>query len=503
MATLGGRLQYSWECNAFNQLKDVVTLSDVNDQKIIALQRRTRSLVQGGIALLVVTLVGGGLFAYTQGWLNFSPAVPVASLQPSEIVSETPSPQWTPEQRQAVQQQLTQLQQRVAGLQQDPAKLAWKATLSDGFVNTMDSLYADYVRGDYQFLEQALSELALAMDQYDQDFLQAISTNHQLAQRHFDQEQIHQARAFNQQTLLLQPEHPEALQLESRLAVFQQIKTLQRGIKRAVAEEQLDEQYRLLKQLLALDSQRQAEQVQYQSVLRQIKQRDFNQKLQQAYMSVTASDLDSAEQFYRQAQAIDPQRPELDTVLQQIKQLRIAQGIDQFHQQLTRLRQQDNWGAIARLTKQGLRQFPNDPRLNADQQLAEAILEAQTVLQIYIDQPQRVFDVNLRKVATEDLATMSQLVSVSPALDTMIEQVEQILMEAKTPVKVWFESDNRTYIRVLQVGKVGELKGRYVQLLPGTYQVEGRREGYKSVIQTLVVKPQGEHRLKLVCNEKI
>ena len=61
-------------------------------------------------------------------------------------------------------------------------------------------------------------------------------------------------------------------------------------------------------------------------------------------------------------------------------------------------------------------------------------------------------------------------------------------VQAQT-VPVLVKSDGRTYIRVLGVGNVGEVKEKTINLAPGTYQFEASCKGYRTEIITVEISP--------------
>ena len=75
---------------------------------------------------------------------------------------------------------------------------------------------------------------------------------------------------------------------------------------------------------------------------------------------------------------------------------------------------------------------------------------------------------------------------------------------ANTPLRVELRSDGETEVSVHHVGRLGTLRSRAIEVLPGIYTVVGRRKGYRDVRLTLEVKP-GEPGppLEVVCTERI
>ena len=65
-------------------------------------------------------------------------------------------------------------------------------------------------------------------------------------------------------------------------------------------------------------------------------------------------------------------------------------------------------------------------------------------------------------------------------------------------------SDNQTNIIVRGVGVVGITLSKTIQLTPGRYKFEGKREGYKSkLIDVLIPYDKTSYRLSVICDEPI
>jgi hypothetical protein len=64
-------------------------------------------------------------------------------------------------------------------------------------------------------------------------------------------------------------------------------------------------------------------------------------------------------------------------------------------------------------------------------------------------------------------------------------------------------SDNQTDIRVLGVGNVGKTVSKQIELSPGDYVFEGRREGFKSKQVKLSISTKQATSITVVCDERI
>ena len=94
--------------------------------------------------------------------------------------------------------------------------------------------------------------------------------------------------------------------------------------------------------------------------------------------------------------------------------------------------------------------------------------------------------------------------SQSEKLRAQADTFKKMIDDVNTPRAVTITSDNDTYIKVLGVGIVGEVKTKTIQLKPGTYRLEGSREGYRSVIENIHVTPlTTDLSVHIICTEKV
>lgn len=469
----------------------------VNDTKIAANQKQnTRNALFIPIAICAFLLTGGTIAVLLSQ--QFSSNTPQQAEQLPKEPNELPTAT-----REEVQKPLSELKNRIESLKSKAAKFAWKESESVGMVEMLDSMYLNYAAGEYGSVKSDIVALRQSLDDYDQQYQNAYEETHKQAQQLFDEETIPESTLANQNTLDINPDFEPAVTLQKRISVYDTVKSIQKDIARAEAERNLDDQHALLKRLISIDPLRTVEQQKYNIVSEQIKNREFAETVKNAYQELDKDNLNKASRLLQKARSLKSSSPELPPLEEQINLAVANKKLQSLHDKVRKLREEDKWQNVINLAQQGLHEFPNDTLMQGSLRLAKDIVDAKGLLQIYIDKPERVYDDNIRKIVPEDLAEVSGLKNQSTSLDNMITQVEKNLDIANTRVKVWFQSDDRTYIRVLRVGQVGETDGRYVELLPGIHQVEGSRKGYKNKLVTLVVKPGENNRITVICDEKL
>ena len=69
-----------------------------------------------------------------------------------------------------------------------------------------------------------------------------------------------------------------------------------------------------------------------------------------------------------------------------------------------------------------------------------------------------------------------------------VQQMRSLLMSQSQPVDVTFKSDGKTYVSISAFKLLGLIETTTVKVVPGDYEIIGRRRGYKDVNMLLQVR---------------
>ncbi|MEO7412094.1 MAG: hypothetical protein ABIZ81_01950 [Opitutaceae bacterium] len=89
------------------------------------------------------------------------------------------------------------------------------------------------------------------------------------------------------------------------------------------------------------------------------------------------------------------------------------------------------------------------------------------------------------------ISEFNKAMAVKPAYlvnSDKVQQMHALLMEQNHPVDVTFESDGKTYVQISNFRMLGQFSSTTVKVLPGDYEVVGRRKGYQDVLLLLRVR---------------
>jgi len=85
----------------------------------------------------------------------------------------------------------------------------------------------------------------------------------------------------------------------------------------------------------------------------------------------------------------------------------------------------------------------------------------------------------------------NEAMAVKPAYLVNSERVQQLhalIMAQNQPVEVTFKSDGNTWVQITNFKMLGKIDSMTVRILPGDYEVVGRRKGYRDVQMLLQVR---------------
>jgi len=121
-----------------------------------------------------------------------------------------------------------------------------------------------------------------------------------------------------------------------------------------------------------------------------------------------------------------------------------------------------------------------------------------------LNQPSLLTSAVKRKRAANMLDGMVLYRSLSLRMANIETELSKQLQRYLQKVTLKVLSDNKTYVEVRSVGKVGVVAEKTISLLPGNYLFEGKRVGYVTKTVKVVITPEDLHKqVKVIANERI
>ena len=320
-----------------------------------------------------------------------------------------------------------------------------------------------------------------------------------LAEDHYDGAKLHVEKA-----LVVAPQSPEALALQQDINKLQHILPLLSEAKAARAEHDLQKEYNLLQQVLQFSSGR-TEVTERLNLLGQlIKNKKFDAHISLGFAEIENKQIKKARRHYQEAKKVDPKRKELEVLLGQLlaqeKAVRIQQALKQAEQAI----RQDNWQRAKVNFAKVIKDMPGNETAIEGLKRANEILGLQSSLSQYINNPYRLSHSNVLSGAKKTLTQAQHASGYSFGIKRQTEQLRKLIATFNRLIPVTIMSDNKTYVLVRGIGKVGVISQKIIQLKPGNYTFEGTRNGFKSkLLQVLIPHDQNNYSVRIICDEPI
>lgn len=389
--------------------------------------------------------------------------------------------------RKALQQALSDSSSRLGAVAENAELVAWSGNAVTKLKQQLQQAYSLYGEQKYADVPPLLDNLNQQLQQLQSDFVQTYENTYRQALAAFEQQQLNNARLLVSQTLAVKADFAPAIQLQQRLAVAGQVQALWEEVQIATLENNTAKQQSALQQIIQLDAAQQDAVTRLAQLQQGDKAQRFAAVMAEAVAAFDNGQYEQARQALPRAAAIDNKRPELATLRAQLDTAQKTQSVAQAEQQIAIFSGADEWQTVKMVAENTLKAHPDNQVARQALLQANQILQAEQRLEGYIAAPQRLADDNIRQRAAEAIAQAQTLSGSSHRLSLKITQLQGLMTTQNQQVQVIVKSDNRTLIKVLGVGVVGEVTEKSITLAPGTYRFEGSRQGYRSEIMTVVL----------------
>lgn len=288
--------------------------------------------------------------------------------------------------------------------------------------------------------------------------------------------------------LELQPNNELAAKGLARAEHIEQVFALLKGAETAEAAGQLEAAQKNFEQAFALDAQSATAQAGISRTKSAIKTRDFESALASATAAREAKDWDKAIAGYQAALKVIPDDKDVKKAL---ADARVSQREDKIQGMLEsayNFERDYNWEAAKRTYLELIKYEPGqtdaEEGLLRTGRVIRAILVFDKKVEEARSHAQRA-NYQLAIIAfNEAMASKPSYLELSPEQN----QLKNVLERQSRPVQISFVSDEKTYVTISGVRMLNKFDQTTVPLLPGNYEIIGRRKGYEEVRESLRVR---------------
>jgi tetratricopeptide (TPR) repeat protein len=380
----------------------------------------------------------------------------------------------------------------------------WDKSRSDRLATLQEEALSKFSIADYasalNYIED-LKQLALAMiADSQQQFEEAFSN----AQDAYDVDSYDDARFHMANALMLNNQSEEAATLSSKIDKLPDILPLLEKANTARVENNHEKELSFIKEIIKLVPERESAVERKRILVDIIDRKNFKSNIAQSYQAIEQSNAGKAKQRLIAAKKIYPNRQEIGDVTIALQELEKKQRLEKYQQEAQTAIASDDWVTAKQQLELALRERVSDKFIQKSLAKATTIIALINEFDQHIDNPYRLSNKQVASKAKDKIAEANTFIDISPSLNKKTDTLSRLVESMNKKVSVEIVSDNQTNIIVRGVGVVGITQSKTIQLTPGRYKFEGKREGFKSkLIDVLIPYDKTSYRLNVICDEPI
>jgi tetratricopeptide (TPR) repeat protein len=463
--------------------------------------RSAKRRMQIGIGLFV-TICLCGLLVFGLSSYNFSEKdnVPAVVASQKERLSESDREKVRGEFKEILQHYENELEPRLLLANVE----LWNRDAFFEINELKKKVMFDFSNGDYPVALDNLQLLTTKAVEFLEEAEYIFKENLEKATSFLAEDLYDEAKFHVEKALMVDPHSPEALEVQQEVEKLPHILPLLNGAKGARAENDLQKEYDNLQQVLRIAPEREEVNDRLQVLAELIKTQKFDMHISSGFAGIANGQAKEAGYHYQEAKKLDPERTELSMLLAQLsaleKSLRVRHYIKQAQQAVRR----DDWQQVKIDFARAAKDAPENKTVAEGLRRADHVLGLLARFSQYSKNPYRLAHTDVRKEAERTLVQAKSASSYSFAIKRQAEQLSELITKVNRLIPVTVISDNKTYVSVRSVGKVGVVSQKTVQLKPGTYTFEGVRNGFKSkLVQAFIPYDQSDFNVRVICDEPI
>lgn len=364
----------------------------------------------------------------------------------------------------------------------------WDAALQTRLANIKETATTEFASGNYETALLALNRLLEDGGLAIQGFEAAYQESLEKARVAYDADAVAEAKIFIAQALSYKASE-EAMQFSETVEKLQSVLDLIKLNNVAKVENNVAEERRLSEEIFKLDPARVAYGERVAQIDQQWKDQRYETAIAAGLVAFKKRDLKKLDSAAQQARKIYPSNAETAALESKVISLKTDIAFHGFLKKGNAAIEQDNWKQANENFAQATALKSDNAEANAGLTISSDILASLYEIQAYNRDPGRLSNEQVSAKATDTIAEAKVLASLSPALAREIVDLEQAIIDQNRPIGIIVISDKLANVFVRGVGQIGYVDRYRIELKPGTYLFEGRRDGFKAKIVEVEIKP--------------
>ena len=320
----------------------------------------------------------------------------------------------------------------------------------------------------------------------------------------YDSDDAQGARAHIDYALSLNNRSQEALNLKDRIEALPEVLELIRQASVARTENNLEAEKRFSEQIIALDPDRSFYRERIAEIEALLNERRFEDSVVRGLDANRGNNLSGLQAAYSEAKSIFPNREETKNLAGMVVALKQKIAFDNFMQKGGNAMEADDWQAALREYENASAIYPNSKDARDGLDISRSILAKKQQIAALMIRPERLSNDAVKTDALDALQNSAVLGALSGSLKQEAEGLAKEIERWNRQIDILIISDEITSVSVKGVGRVGQVSSYKIRLKPGSYILEGKREGFKTKLVPITIDPDDTMiEIEVITDERI
>ncbi|MAZ02010.1 MAG: hypothetical protein CMN56_02620 [Sneathiella sp.] len=366
---------------------------------------------------------------------------------------------------------------------------SWNKSLQSDLIALKDDVVGKLASGSIDSAYEQVIRLIESASVAVGDFEMAFDTAMTDAAASYNSDDVQGARAHIDYALSLNNTNQEALNLKEKIEALPEVLELVRQASVARTENNLEAEKRFSEQIVALDPDRSFYRERITEIETFLTERRFEESVVRGLDANRKSDLSALQAAHNEAKSVFPVREETKNLAGMLVALKQKIAFDNFMRRGGKAMEADDWQAAQREYENASAIYPNNKDARDGLEIARSILAKKQQIAAFMASPERLSNDFVKTDATEALKNSEVLGALSGSLQREAEGLSKEIERRNRQIDILIFSDQLTSISVKGVGRVGQVSSYKIRLKPGSYVLEGKREGFKTKLVPITIDP--------------
>lgn len=314
-----------------------------------------------------------------------------------------------------------------------------------------------------------------------------------------------------QEAGLIKINHPDVIEGIYRAEVYEEIDRLIEESNLLIESNKINEAFLLSQKAISLDQKNPNARSLYESLALSILERDYAEFIKIGNSSIVNENIEEGLKAFNEALSLKPGSEIAKKGIQNLLVIQKRLKISKLFSEAENYEITEQWNKSFDAYQNIIFEEQNITKAQLGFDRIKKIIETKKNIELYLSNPQRLSEDIIRDEANNVLGLSEQIINDFYSLykeapkkfSNLKNELKELISNMQIPVIVRFISDNKTTLIISRIGSFDPFNEKVINLRPGTYEIFGRKKGYKEKRLLINITSDFKKSIRIVCNERI